>query len=83
MPQRRLRRVRVARARAVEALLDRGPLLTYACVQRRLRALFREILPATGFAGCDHVLIGRAGGIERDFGEMRLELSGAISKLRQ
>ncbi len=37
-------------------------------MKRRLRALAREILPVSGFAGADHVLIGRSGGIERDFG---------------
>ena len=36
-------------------------------MKRRFRALAREILPERGIAGADHVLIGRAGGIERDF----------------
>ena len=36
-------------------------------MKRRFRALARELLPAQGIAGADHVLIGRAGGIERDF----------------
>ena len=35
-------------------------------MKRRFRALSREILPEAGFEGADHVLIGRAGGIERD-----------------
>jgi ribonuclease P protein component len=52
-------------------------------MKRRLRALAREILPAQGFGGSDHVIIGRAGGIERDFGELRSDLSRAIETLRR
>ena len=37
-------------------------------MKRRFRALAREIMPVKGFAGSDHVMIGRANGIERDFG---------------
>ena len=33
--------------------------------------------------GADHVLIGRAGGIERDFGLLRSELSRALAKVRR
>ncbi len=36
-------------------------------MKRRFRALAREIMPAKGIAGADHVMIGRAKGIERDF----------------
>ena len=36
-------------------------------MKRRFRALAREIVPAKGIAGADHVMIGRANGIERDF----------------
>ena len=52
-------------------------------MKRRFRALAREIVPAKGFAGSDHVMIGRAGGIERDFGLLRSELSGALERLRR
>jgi ribonuclease P protein component len=52
-------------------------------MKRRLRALAREFLPAGGFAGSDHVLIGRAGGIERDFGELRQEFTRALEKLHR
>ena len=31
-------------------------------MKRRFRALAREIVPAKGFAGADHVMIGRANG---------------------
>ena len=51
-------------------------------MKRRLRALAREILPTSGFPGADHVLIGRAGGIERDFDMLRQELARALGKLR-
>ncbi len=51
-------------------------------MKRRLRALARELLPAGGFAGSDHVLIGRSGGIERDFALLRQELERALEKLR-
>ena len=49
-------------------------------MKRRLRALARELLPARGIAGSDHVLIGRSGGIERDFATLRDELTSALSK---
>jgi ribonuclease P protein component len=51
-------------------------------MKRRFRALAREIIPDNGFAGADHVMIGRAGGVERDFGLLRAELSGALDRLR-
>ena len=51
-------------------------------MKRRLRALAREMLPAGGVAGADHVLIGRAGGIERDFSLLRQELTRALEKVR-
>ena len=50
-------------------------------MKRRFRALAREVLPEAGLAGTDHVLIGRAGGIERDFGLLRTELRKALGKL--
>jgi ribonuclease P protein component len=50
-------------------------------MKRRFRALAREIVPAKGIAGADHVMIGRAGGVEREFGLLRAELSGALDKL--
>jgi ribonuclease P protein component len=50
-------------------------------MKRRFRALAREILPARGFAGSDHVMIGRSGGVERDFAELRAELTRALDRL--
>jgi len=52
-------------------------------MKRRLRALARELLPASGVAGADHVLIGRAGGIERDYSLLRQELARALEKVRR
>ena len=52
-------------------------------MKRRFRALARELLPQSGIAGADHVLIGRAGGIERDFGLLRAELAKALDKARR
>ena len=49
-------------------------------MKRRLRALAREILPDRGVPGADHVLIGRSGGIERDFDSLRTELHRALDK---
>ena len=50
-------------------------------MKRRFRALARELLPEAGVAGADHVLIGRAGGVERDYGSLREELRKALRKL--
>ena len=50
-------------------------------LKRRLRALARELLPVAGVAGADHVLIGRSGGIERDYAAMRAELTKALAKV--
>ena len=52
-------------------------------MKRRFRALAREIVPAKGFAGSDHVIIGRSKGIEREYSLLRSELSGALDRLRQ
>ena len=49
-------------------------------MKRRFRSLAREILPTLGIIGADHVLIGRSGGIERDFATLRDELRTALSK---
>ena len=49
-------------------------------MKRRLRALLRELLPERGLAAHDHVLIGRDGGIERDFAKLRDELSAALTR---
>jgi ribonuclease P protein component len=50
-------------------------------MKRRLRALARAALPKLGLAGADHVLIGREGGIERNFAQLAAELDQALSKI--
>ena len=50
-------------------------------MKRRLRALARELLPTRGVAGADHVLIGRSGGIERDYSSLQAELAKALGKI--
>ena len=52
-------------------------------MKRRFRALAREIVPARGFPGSDHVMIGRDKGVERDFGLLRVELADALDRLRK
>ena len=49
-------------------------------MKRRFRSLARDLLPTLGIGGADHVLIGRSGGIERDFATLRDELTKALSK---
>ena len=50
-------------------------------MKRRFRALARELLPVSGVRGADHVLIGRAGGVERDFAALRAELTKALKRI--
>jgi ribonuclease P protein component len=50
-------------------------------MKRRFRALARETLPDHGIAGADHVLVGRAGGIERDYASLAAELKRALKKV--
>lgn len=49
-------------------------------MKRRFRALARELLPTAGVPGADYVLIGRAGGVERDFAALRTEFAKALAK---
>jgi len=51
-------------------------------MKRRFRELAREIIPSSGHPGYDHVIIGRSGGIERDFGLLRQDLTKALEKTR-
>jgi ribonuclease P protein component len=50
-------------------------------MKRRLRELARAVLPQSGVAGADHVLIGRGGGIERPFAELVAELERALARV--
>lgn len=49
-------------------------------MKRRFRALAREILPLHGLPDTDHVLIGRDGGVERDYAVLRGELVAALGR---
>ncbi|OJW66606.1 MAG: ribonuclease P protein component [Sphingomonadales bacterium 63-6] len=52
-------------------------------MKRRFRELARAILPLEGLPDHDHVLIGREGGIERDFARLKEELSAALQRAAQ
>ncbi|MEM8724811.1 MAG: ribonuclease P protein component [Pseudomonadota bacterium] len=52
-------------------------------MKRRFRELLRAALPELGLPDHDHVLIGRSGGIERDFQTMAAELERALAKARE
>lgn len=49
-------------------------------MKRRFRALAREVLPEHGLANTDHILIGRDGGVERDYAMLRSELIAALER---
>lgn len=49
-------------------------------MKRRFRELLRAALPQEGLADHDHVMIGREGGIERDFVMLRTELAAALGR---
>lgn len=52
-------------------------------MKRRFREIARTILPIDGVDGADHVLIGRAGGVERPFEHLSAELRNALAKVRR
>jgi ribonuclease P protein component len=52
-------------------------------MKRRFRALARSVLPEAGIAGADHVLIGRAGQVERPYPTLVDELHRALAKVRR
>lgn len=49
-------------------------------MKRRFRALLRDLLPDQGLPDTDHVLVGREGGVERDFARLREELVAALTR---
>jgi len=49
-------------------------------MKRRFRELLRDALPQAGLTDHDHVLIGREGGVERDFGLLRADLAAALAR---
>lgn len=50
-------------------------------MKRRLRELARDVIASQGAVGSDHILIGRAGGIDRNFATLRADLAKAVAKL--
>ena len=52
-------------------------------MKRRFRELLRAALPDLGLPDHDHVLIGRDGGIERDFARMAAELAFCLAAARE
>ena len=51
-------------------------------MKRRFRALARVVIAAGGAEGSDHVLIGRAGGVERSYASLEAELAKALQRSR-
>ncbi|WP_369026800.1 ribonuclease P protein component [Qipengyuania sp. RANM35] len=55
-----------------------------AVVRNRMKRRFRELLwaalPEQGLPDHDHILIGREGGVERDFATLKDELSAALAR---
>ena len=58
-----------------------GNAVTRNRMKRRFRALARELIPVHGYSGSDHVMIGRNGGIERDYALLRQDLTRALSRV--
>jgi len=52
-------------------------------MKRRFRELLRVALPDAGLSDHDHVLIGRDGGVERDFAQLGAELAVALDRAAQ
>jgi ribonuclease P protein component len=50
-------------------------------MKRRLRALANDLIPSHGYPGCDHVIIGRSAGIERDFELLSKDLQRALERV--
>ncbi len=50
-------------------------------IKRRFRALAREVLAVDGVRGADHVLIGRADGMTRDFEQLKADLAKALRRV--
>jgi len=49
--------------------------------RRRLRAAVAEVLPEHGLAGCDYVLIGRAGTLKRGYADLLGDLRTALARI--
>ena len=60
-----------------------GNAVTRNRMKRRFRELAREIIATGGHSGCDHVMIGRASGIDRDYALLRQDLARALERVGQ
>ncbi|WP_238560076.1 ribonuclease P protein component [Sphingomonas sp. Mn802worker] len=49
-------------------------------IKRRFRALARDVLPEAGWAGADHVLIGRDDALTRDYAALKHDLVRALAR---
>jgi ribonuclease P protein component len=49
-------------------------------MKRRMRELARSLIVNGGIQGADHIMIGRLGGIDRDFHQMHGDLEKALAK---
>ncbi|MGL4313893.1 MAG: ribonuclease P protein component [Sphingomonas sp.] len=58
-----------------------GNAVTRNRMKRRLRALARELLPESGMSGADHVLIGRMGGNDIAYADLRAQLAKALNRI--
>ena len=52
-------------------------------IKRRFRMLAAQILPETGIAGADHVLIGRTDALDRPFDQLSTDLRHALGKVKR
>lgn len=50
-------------------------------MKRRFRELLRAALPESGLPDHDHVLIGREGGVGREFSRLERELADALERI--
>ena len=57
-----------------------GNAVVHNRMKRRFRELLRAALPERGLADHDHILIGRDGGIKRDFTALSAELDEALAR---
>ncbi len=49
--------------------------------RRRLRAVVAEVIPEHGRVGCDYVLIGRAGTLDRRYADLVADLRTALARI--
>jgi ribonuclease P protein component len=52
-------------------------------MKRRFRMLARQVLAEAGMEGADHIMIGRAGGVERPFDRLIADLRSALAKFKR